>query len=425
MVSARFPTGRLRGGYFVGLVLCAGIAACTGVLGIGNRTLDPELADGGSEAAADVVLVDSNVADSGRVDSSAVDSGDSGITDSAMPVDVGPCGNTQTNGQNCGRCGHDCLGGACEGGVCQPVTLASNIEPWNLAVDDASVYWTNPFDGFVTKADKSDGGNPVTLLSSSAPGMKVLSPFDITLDTTNLYVTDEESGYMLSCALGGCGNNPKALGIVDAGSAGAFKIATDSTFVYCTDTSSGIWRAPKSGAGAATLLGTYTAGGNSSPYDLVVGGAAVYFTNTDGTVQKLPVAGGSPMLVATALSQGVDIILANGDLYWTSLVNPGSVESVPLAGGTPTPVAVSQPLPFGIAADANNLYWLNIGPSMQGTDGTVMTCPLTNCASPTVLASGLVFAKSVVVDDVAVYWTTAGNGSAPAENGAVTKVAKP
>jgi hypothetical protein len=37
------------------------------------------------------------------------------------------------DGKNCGKCGHDCLGGACSSGTCQPVVLASNQgNPWAI-----------------------------------------------------------------------------------------------------------------------------------------------------------------------------------------------------------------------------------------------------------------------------------------------------
>ena len=51
---------------------------------------------------------------------------------------------TSTDPDNCGRCGHGCQGGSCQEGACQPVTLASGQGyPFAIAVDAASVYWTN------------------------------------------------------------------------------------------------------------------------------------------------------------------------------------------------------------------------------------------------------------------------------------------
>jgi hypothetical protein len=58
--------------------------------------------------------------------------GSDATTDAAVGKDVAQggvvldrnCGNVQTDPANCGYCGHDCLGGGCTAGVCQPVVLA-------------------------------------------------------------------------------------------------------------------------------------------------------------------------------------------------------------------------------------------------------------------------------------------------------------
>src|SRR5215471_1470026 len=52
--------------------------------------------------------------------------------DGSTGGDTGQCGDTQTSADNCGRCGHSCLGGTCDKGQCQPVTLATGISPRDL-----------------------------------------------------------------------------------------------------------------------------------------------------------------------------------------------------------------------------------------------------------------------------------------------------
>jgi hypothetical protein len=419
--------------------LAATVAACQGVLGIGDRVLDPDLSEGGTEASVPDTSAggDSSVTDSGagHSDSTAKDSGE--VVDSAASMDAGPCGDLQTNPDNCGRCGHGCFGGGCEGGVCQPVTLAPNIEPWNLAVDDASVYWTQPIDGLVAKVDKSLGGTPVTLLSNPSPNMAVLFPIQVATDGTNVYVTDQEGANAYACAVGGCGNNPKVLAVVDQNNnqGGTFAITVDPGFVYFSDLLGNVWRVSKTGNGdaGASLLGAYLGGQASANFagatSITVDSTFAYFTNSgDNTVQKLPleagVDGSSTTLVATGNGSGNVIVNANGLLYWTVSGNPGTVDSVSVTGGTPNAVAGSQPYPIGVALDQTNIYWLDYGSNMNGTSGNVLTCPLTNCSSPTVLASGVNNGLAVVVDNDAVYWTARGNAQT-GENGAIMKVAKP
>ncbi len=78
------------------------------------------------------------------------------LTDTAMTAPAGGrdggeestpssavCGDIGTDSHNCGACGHDCAGGACSAGICQPVVLAAGLtRPGSMAIDDANVYWT-------------------------------------------------------------------------------------------------------------------------------------------------------------------------------------------------------------------------------------------------------------------------------------------
>ena len=50
------------------------------------------------------------------------------------------CGDLQGDNRNCGSCGHDCLGGACVAGQCQPKLIAQYLgRPDNIAVSETHV----------------------------------------------------------------------------------------------------------------------------------------------------------------------------------------------------------------------------------------------------------------------------------------------
>jgi hypothetical protein len=121
------------------------------------------------------------------------------------PLDAGtaeasPCGDTSSIPTNCGLCGHDCLGGQCSGGVCQPFALIAadaGASPTDLAVDDAYLYWTDMYNSAVTRTDKSTGISAV--LSTST-----FFPVPIAVDDANVYWGDFTALYWCpkaSCAL--------------------------------------------------------------------------------------------------------------------------------------------------------------------------------------------------------------------------------
>src|SRR5262249_41862159 len=66
---------------------------------------------------------------------------------------------------NCGKCGHDCLGGGCSNGACTPATLGTeqNNVPIHFVMDSTYIYGINAY-GTVTRRQK-DGGGAKTLVN--------------------------------------------------------------------------------------------------------------------------------------------------------------------------------------------------------------------------------------------------------------------
>jgi hypothetical protein len=79
----------------------------------------------------------------------------------------GACVNTLTDGINCGRCSHDCLGGMCSNGSCLPVMLAkvqAATGAIGLALNSSTVFTTSPGN---SAAGWSLYGVPKTAVNSS------------------------------------------------------------------------------------------------------------------------------------------------------------------------------------------------------------------------------------------------------------------
>jgi hypothetical protein len=101
--------------------------------------------------------------------SSSGGNGDAGTDGTIASSDGGDaaasCLDTSTDPKNCGSCGHDCLGGACAGGVCQPFEIgrSSDAPVKSIAVDEQRVFW-------MTSADVNDGkGNLYQCAKAGCP----------------------------------------------------------------------------------------------------------------------------------------------------------------------------------------------------------------------------------------------------------------
>jgi hypothetical protein len=67
------------------------------------------------------------------------------------------CVDMSTDPSNCGRCGHDCQGGACAGGACQPAVLGVVDSPYALAINSTGIFISSGNSGTI-ESRPIDGG---------------------------------------------------------------------------------------------------------------------------------------------------------------------------------------------------------------------------------------------------------------------------
>jgi hypothetical protein len=94
--------------------------------------------------------------------------------------------NLTNDPDNCGACGHSCMGGDCQKSACLPVTIATNQgRPLGIFVRSDWVFWVNQDRPSVIRARK-DGSviNPIV-----GPADLVHNPFDVVADDTLVYWT--------------------------------------------------------------------------------------------------------------------------------------------------------------------------------------------------------------------------------------------
>jgi len=190
-------------------------------------------------------------------------------------------------------------------------------------------------------------------------------------------------------------------------------VAVDATHVYWSDgpsdTSSDLFRADLDGRNQIKLVA-----GQPLINRLAVGGDAIYFTTTVGTVMKVSVDGGTPVTLATGSWAAAEIVVDAENVYWTRF-GSDQILKVGVAGGTdPIVIVPSQASWHGLAVDAAAVYWVNasdgaimkvhpndrsLPPVRLYEPGTIKTCTGTNLK-----------AVNVAADMTGVYWVDeAGN----------------
>ena len=183
---------------------------CNALFGIESAVFEP---DGGGSAV-----------DDGAPGGDATT--DASSADVLADVIVHPCTNTLTDTFNCGSCGHDCLGGACLAGQCQPVVIATELgQPMAIALDVTHVYWTNATTGDVRRAPIT-GGAAETLYDG--PIGTDLGDGLVRTGTDVYFTIGDADGGVFRCAATGCGAGgpvpvvaplvtPQYVGLADGG----------------------------------------------------------------------------------------------------------------------------------------------------------------------------------------------------------------
>jgi len=341
---------------------------------------------------------------------------DSGSTtpDGGTDADVCIGVDVDASADHCGRCGHSCLGGQCQAGVCQPTTVATaQGRVGGLVVDATHIYWTSLTNNQVVRAPKAGGGTAQVLASAPAVG----AARSLAVSGAHVYWGNDDftNTVVNRCPLAGCGAGVQPEKIADAQR--PVGIAVDATHVYWCDRNSNEIKRRAFTGGAVELVAT----ANGGPQALTVeNGRAWWVDDFSGQVGSHYQDGGS-FDVGIGGQSGRVIKVDATRAYWGVQIDPGQrgkILSAPRNGGGQTQeVGIAGGEPLGMSLDGTTLYWTAQSPDGGAAGGGVYSCPAAGCNGAAKIVVGRQERPhGLAVDDKAIYWGT---------DGTVMKLAKP
>jgi hypothetical protein len=268
------------------------------------------------------------------------------------------CRDVERDPNNCGVCGHSCLGGDCSKGRCQPQIVARDQEqPLGIFVPPPSspfapfIFWVTHTRPSLRRALKN--GMQQVALESTNDG--VVDPFDLVVDENFVWWSEVKGRVIRRKAL------PAGMGGDQLGAGGgeARYLALDGSQVYISSFEP------------------------ASPRGLIVTTQALYMT--------------SSFISGLAVSDNV--------VYWIERDTQQVVRGVAAGGMVTTRVAGTGPMPAGLAVDDASVYWMEEGRRLQRAPKDLGAPVSTIYESPTAVGE-----TDVAVDDKFIYWTESANG---------------
>lgn len=348
------------------------------------------------------------------------------------------CIDTSSDPKNCGSCKHDCLGGTCSGGQCQPVAVASSLgsNVRLIGIDDQSLYYSMPSNtaSLAYQVGKTPGSQPI-LACEAVPRVSFLSVIgNYLLHSPGFAVYEGTIGPTGTCQNGGVTTvsdnssdrlipwgsvQPNLFGLANTSPDGAYGVVitwyvpggkNDSPpHFYATsntDTSLAYRSFFQYGTIVYMIRDRRDNDANKDLHDLVyVNYAGSTYAETDRTAN----------LTGTVTIADVN---AQSALLWDAPSSDGILSRVATSGTSArqTIATLSPAPPDGIVAteDATGLYWFD-------NVGKLNRCPTSataGCAeAPTALLTDQHAIGFLYQDAQALYW-------ADTAQGAIMKLAK-
>jgi hypothetical protein len=373
--------------------------------------------DGGLEgdgpATTDASATDSSSADSpvadAPEDTHPVDAPFDAQVDSSTGPDSSCTAGSQTDPHNCGSCGHDCLLGACQAGVCQAFTIGSSVTAYDMIVSNGTLYWVDEQSTVWTCAIKNNACSAQTFAAGQSTPERITlgGSGNGTVYWSNYGSGSGSDGTIVSLPLAGGTPSTLASGLWTPQG-----IAADGTYVFWAESYAPIPQIVRRPVGSATTTSLPT-GASSAPTAVAVGAGTIYWSDavagTGGSVDTSP----EGSLSVTSLQGGQaspwDIAVDATYLYWVDYANPGTVWQYTInGGGQKQQLGTGDIKPVRIASDAANAYWIDEG-TPSGFNGKLAEWNVV-AKTATDRATTLDQPTALAIDSNAVYFATLGDG---------------
>jgi hypothetical protein len=319
----------------------------------------------------------------------------------------GECANLDEDAAHCGACNHDCLGGACNAGTCEPVQLADGKgRLFMVHVDQNHVYYGG--DGVAVGRIDKDGSNDTILVPA---GMDIQSRewcYDSAITNNavvwgNDWVQPGVRGCLLPDCVGGVQTFKPGLNLY-----GMSFDAMNGKLYW--NQGENIVEAMWPNGMIANFVAT------NAPRELDTDGDYVYWVSRpaidDYHIRKRPVGGGNVVELAINRPSAGAMAVTPGKIIWEEM---GAIVEAALPNG----IGGAAPAVFAdvvgvrkIVVDDTHVYWT----SSQDNVGTVGRCPIDGCDGPPEILAQVPQPWGITFDPAAIYVVT--------EAGVIFKVAK-